>query len=307
MKKLLFILLSLTAFCAVQAQEFNATVVVNYQKLLTTTQLYESVNDKKVFESMKQAIEDFVGGRHWTRLELEQHERIECSFSLILTQRSSATEFTGQLSVQMKRPVYNSTYTTGMFNHMEQANFSFTYNESQPLDFDLTNFYGNLQSTLAYYCYMMLGIYLDSYQLNGGEPMYDMAAMVAQTAEASAYVGWRATEGPKSRYWFVENHSNSAYAQLHSAYYKYHRLGLDAMTVNQEVARRMIIEALSDLAGVNKKKPNLLSVQQFVDVKIQELVSIFTPATDAEKQRVYDLVNEVSPINTVKIRNFNKK
>ena len=293
-------------FCVAQGQEFRCSVQVNYQKLQTTTQAYEST-DKKVFDAMKQAIEDFVNGRRWTQMEVEQGEQLDCSISLILSTRSSVNDFAGQLQIQLRRPVYNSTYTTGLFNYMESGNFNFSFNESQPLDFDLGNFYSNLSSTLGYYCYLLLGIYFDSFAPGGGEPFYQLAQQVQQAAEGSGYVGWKSSEGQKSRYWFMENHTNSAYAQLHQAYYDYHRLGLDRMTQNQPEARQAIITALRDLQAVHKRRPNLLSVSQFVDVKIQELSSIFTPAPPEEQQQVYDLVKEISPINAVKIKEFNTK
>ena len=294
-------------FGVARGQEFRCTVQVNYQKLMTTTQAYESASDKKVFDAMKQAMEDFVNGRRWSQLELEPHERLDLQLALILNTRSSATDFAGQLQIQLRRPVYNSTYTTGLFNYMESGNFNFSFNESQPLDFDLGNFYSNLSSTLGYYCYLLLGIYMDSYAPGGGDPFYQLAQQVQQAAEGSGYVGWKSSEGQKSRYWFMENHTNGAYAQLHQAYYDYHRMGLDMMTKDQTKARQSIINALGDLQAVHRRRPNLLSVQQFVDVKIQELVSIFTPAPPQEQQQVYDLVKEISPINAVKIREFNKK
>lgn len=307
MRKILSIVLIMTVSGALWAQEFRCNVQINYQKLLTTQQAYESSNDKKVFDAMKQAIENFVVGRRWTNMTLEPHEQLDCSISLVLNTRSSVSDFAGQLQIQLRRPVYNSTYTTGLFNYMESGNFNFSFNESQPLDFDLGNFYSNLSSTLGYYCYLLLGIYFDSYAPGGGEPFYQLAQQVQQAAESSGYVGWKNSEGAKSRYWFMENHTNSAYASLHQAYYDYHRMGLDMMTKDQTKARQAIITALRDLQAVHKKRPNLLSVTQFVDVKIQELNSIFTPAPQEEKQQVYDLVKEISPINAVKIKEFDMK
>lgn len=290
-----------------QAQEFRCAVSVNYQKLLSTTQGYEST-DKKVFENMKQALEDFINARRWTNLEMEQNERIDCSMSLILNERTSPTDFKGQLSIQMRRPVYNSNYTTGLFNYIESGDFIFVYNESQPLDYDANTFYGNLSSAVAYYLYVMLGIYFDSFGPNGGEPFYEVARTICQTADATQqYKGWSGRESQKARYWFMENHTNSAYAGLHNAYYQYHRLGLDMMTKDQPQARKSIIAALQTLQQVHKAKPNLLSVQQFVDVKISEIVSIFTPAPADEQKQVYDIIKEVSPINVTKLKDWNVK
>jgi hypothetical protein len=125
-------MLVMMLFCPLWGQEFRCAVSVNPQKLLTTTQAYESGGDKKIFDNMKQAIEDFINGRRWTNLEFQQQEKIDCSFSLILQQRNSATDFVAQISVQMRRPVYNSTYTTGLFNYMEQPTFSFSSRSPNP-------------------------------------------------------------------------------------------------------------------------------------------------------------------------------
>ena len=300
-------MLVLTGLGALRAQEFRCTVSVNNQKLMSTTQSYEST-DKRVFESMKQAIEDFVNGRRWTTLEMQPEERIDCSLSLILNERTSATDFKGQISVQMRRPVYNSTYTSGLFNYIESADFIFTYNENQPLDYDPNTFYGNLSSALSYYVYIMLGIYFDSYGPSGGEPFFEMARTICQTADAQQqYKGWSGRESQKARYWFMENHTNSAYSALHQVYYLYHRMGLDMMTKDQPQARKNIIGALQMLQQVHRARSGLLSVQQFVDVKMSEIVSIFTPAPADEQKQVYDVIKEVSPINAAKLKGFATK
>lgn len=304
MRRFVSIVLMLLCFCHVWGQEFRCSVQVNSQKLMTTTQPYESSGDKKLFENMKQTIEDFINGRRWTNIDFQPVEQIDCSISLILNSRTTATDFGGQVQIQLRRPVYNSTYTSGLFNYMESNNFLFSYTDGQPLDFDINNFYGNLSSTLGYYCYLMLGMYFDSYSLNGGEPFYQLAQQVQQSAEGSGFAGWN-NSGSKNRYWFMENHLNSAYAPLHEAYYNYYRMGLDMMTKDQLKARQAILASLENLLQVHKTRSGLLSVQQFVDVKIQEIQSIFTPAPVEERKRVYDIVKEVSPINAVKIKDFN--
>ena len=121
-KRSVLILLAVMLLCSLRAQEFRCAVSVNYQKLQSTTQSYEST-DKRVFDNMKQALEDFINSRRWTNLEFEQHEKIDCSFSLILSERTSPTDFKGQISIQMRRPVFNSSYTTGLFNYIESADF----------------------------------------------------------------------------------------------------------------------------------------------------------------------------------------
>ena len=306
MRRFVVIMLILTTFCTVRAQEFRCVVQVNYQKLMTTTQQF-STGDTRVYESLKQALEDFVNSRKWTTLELEQQEKLDCSLSIILTEQSSPTDFKGQVQVQLRRPVFNSAYTTGLFNYLESADFAFTYNESQPIEWDANSFYGNLSSTVAYYLYIMLGVYFDSFAPDGGAAFYEMASTIAQTAQTSSYKGWRSTDSQKARYWFSENHTNSAYASLHTVYYLYHRQGLDLMTRDQQQARAHILEAMELLQQLHHDHPGVLSEQQFVGTKIDELVSIFKPAPPEEQARLYRVVREVSPVNISKLKDFNTK
>jgi len=305
-KRLILTVALILAVSSIRAQEFRSAVSVNYQKLLTTTQGYAS-DDKKVFDNMKQAIEDFVNSRKLTNLEVQSNEMIECGISIILSERTSATDFKGQLSIQLKRPVYNSNYTTGLFNYIENNDFMFSYTEGQPLDFDINTFYSNLSSALGYYMYIMLGLYFDSFGEMGGTPFYEVAQTICQTASNSGYKGWRSSESQKARYWFMENHTNSAYANLRLAYYYYNRLGLDMMTKDQQQARQNIIQALKYIQQVHKVRTNLLSVQAFFDAKISEIVSIFTPAPPEEQKEVYLVIKEVSPSNVVKLQGFNTK
>lgn len=289
-----FIILIITIL-SVNAQEFRCNVSINSQQIQTT--------EKQIFETMKQSIEDFVNNRKWTSATFEQHEKMDCNISLILSERVSLTDFKGQLSVQIRRPVFNSNYTTGLFNYIE-SDFQFTFNESQPLEFDQNSFTSNLSSAISYYLYIFLGVTFDSYALMGGDSFFEVARTIAQSAEKSGYRGWRSSDSQKARYWFMENYTNAAYQELRKANYYYHRLGLDMMTKDQKEARKNILEALRSIQKVHKIRTNLLATQIFLDVKVQEVANIFGPASDAEKEEIYNIIKEVSPINLPKIKDF---
>ena len=280
------------------SQEFRCSVTINSQQIQTT--------EKQIFETMKQTIEDFVNNRKWTTASFEPHEKIDCNIGLILSERVSLTEFKGQFSIQVRRPVYNSNYTTGLFNYIE-SDFQFSFNESQPLEFDVNSFTSNLSSGISYYLYLFLGVYFDSFAMMGGDPFFETARTIAQTAEKSAYRGWRNTDGQKARYWFVENYTNPTYKDLRIANYNYHRLGLDMMTKDQTQARASILSALKSIQKVHQVRTNLLATQIFLDVKLNEVASIFGPAPDMEKKEIYNIVKEVSPINLPKIKDFGGK
>lgn len=298
-------LLWLTAWMAL-GQEFRASVSVNSQKLMSTTQSFETT-DTKIFDVMQQSLENFVNVRKWSNLELESQELIDCSIAIILTRRTSMSDFEAQITVQLRRPVYNATYTTGLFNYIESSDFQFSFNENQPLDFEPNTFQSNLTSVVAYYLYLFLGMYFDSFAPYGGEPFYEVATEIAQTAAASNYKGWSASDNRKARYWFVENNTNAATRVVRQANYTYHRLGLDLMTRNQQQARSNIIQALEMLQEVHNARPNTPAVTQFVDVKAEELFSIFTPAPEEEKRKVLAVVKQLTPTNTAKFKDWNLK
>lgn len=294
-KKILVGILLLIMMLSVSAQEFRCSVTINSQQIQTT--------EKQIFETMKQSIEDFVNNRKWTNATFEAYEKLDCNIGLILSERTSLTDFKGQLSIQLRRPVFNSNYTTGLFNYIE-SDFQFSFNESQPLEFDQNAFTSNLSSAIAYYLYMFLGITFDSYALMGGESFFEMARNITQTAEKTTYRGWHSSDGQKARYWFMENYTNPTYQELRKANYYYHRMGLDMMTKDQNEARKNIMEALKSVHKVHKIRTNLLAVQMFLDVKISEISNIFTPASDNEKKEIYNIVKEISPINLPKIKGF---
>lgn len=308
MRKCIVYLLFALSCSLAGAQEFRCNVSVNVEKLQNTTQTFETPDAKKFAEQTKEAIETFVNNRRWTNLDLEEHEKLDCSISLVINQRLSATSFKGQLTFQLRRPAYNSNYTSGLFNHLDDNNYAFTYDETRPLDFDPNSYIDNFTSTIAYYLYIMLGVYFDSFGSMGGTPFYEMAQNIAQIAgsAADATSQWRADGNSKSRYWLCENHTNAAYEGIREAYYLYSRQGIDLMTKDQKTARQNIILSLQKLLEVEKKKHNLISVTQFVDVKMQEIISIFTPAPDDEKKQVYTILRELSPLNANKIKDWNK-
>ncbi|MBR5783816.1 MAG: DUF4835 family protein [Bacteroidales bacterium] len=298
MKKIFLIIILAVMVLSANSQEFRCSVTINSQQIQTT--------EKQIFETMKQTIEDFVNNRKWTTASFEPHEKIDCNIGLILSERVSLTEFKGQFSIQVRRPVYNSNYTTGLFNYIE-SDFQFSFNESQPLEFDVNSFTSNLSSGISYYLYLFLGVYFDSFAMMGGDPFFEIARTIAQTAEKSAYRGWRNTDGQKARYWFVENYTNPTYKDLRIANYNYHRLGLDMMTKDQTQARASILSALKSIQKVHQVRTNLLATQIFLDVKLNEVASIFGPAPDMEKKEIYNIVKEVSPINLPKIKDFGGK
>jgi len=61
------------------AQEFNASVQVTAQQVEGT--------DKKVYQTLQQAIYEFINNRKWSNYQYKVEERIECTFMITITER----------------------------------------------------------------------------------------------------------------------------------------------------------------------------------------------------------------------------
>src|SRR4030043_2216344 len=83
----------------------------------------------------------------WSNHLYSIDERIECNLLFNITEQLSADEFKGTLQVQSRRPVYNTNYSTVMFNYMDN-DIHFRYVEFEPLEFDQTQYLSSLTSLL---------------------------------------------------------------------------------------------------------------------------------------------------------------
>jgi len=272
------------------SQELYCNVDVNSQQVQGT--------EKKVFETMRTSIYEFMNNRSWTNFEYKQYEKIECSMLLNITERPSSDQFKCDITIAVRRPVFNSTYTTILFNFVER-DVEFQYIENQPLDFNTGIFTSNLTSVLAFYAYIIIGLDFDSFMLQGGDPYFTEAQNIVNLAQNSNYKGWKSFEGTKNKYWLVENITNPAYSGIRQFYYEYHLKGLDIMFESAENGRKAIMASIKYLQAIKKSKPGLLMLQIISDSKRDEFVNVFSDATIAEKNEAVTILKEIDPSNTM--------
>jgi len=274
------------------SQEFRVSVSVN------STQLQSS--DKEVFQQIQELVNEFVNERKWTDVIYEEYEKIEGSISITISERSTQEDFKGEINLQLRRPVYGSTYTTTLLNTQEQ-NFTFKFIQGQSLEFDQNNYTNNLVSTIAFYLYYFLALDADSFELNGGNKYFTVCQNIVTASQRSASPGWKRAENTKNKYWMVENYTNTTYRYIHEASYQYHRLGLDMMQGDSQAeARNNLMEGFENIKRAHREKSDLVAVKQFLDAKADEIVNIFKGAPQNEKTRVAGLMKEIDPANTNK-------
>lgn len=289
--KLLFLFVLSTFSNCLVAQELNCTVKVLSPAIQGT--------EKSVFETLETAIKEFMNNTRWTNDNFKQDERIECNITINVTRRISVDEFEANIIVQSRRPVYKSSYNTNLINYQDN-DFTFKYTPFQPFEFNENTFINNLTSTLGYYAYIFIGLDYDTFSPDGGTPYYQKAQTIVNNAQNASEKGWKAFEGSKNRYWLAENLANSNFKGVRSCLYNYHRMGLDMMTNDVELARKNIADALEGLQKVHNMQMGSFLMQIFFLAKADEIVNIFSVATPDVKNKLVPLLNTIDPGNVTK-------
>jgi hypothetical protein len=245
---------------------------------------------------------EFINGRAWSNYKFAPNERIECSM-LFNLQSYSGDQFKGTLTIQVRRPVYNSSFNTVLFNYLDN-DLDFRYTEFQPLEYSETAHLSNLTAILAYYANIILGLDFDSFGLRSGTEFFQRAEKIINNAQNANEKGWRAGESTsrRNRYWLVNNILNEEYAPIREFIYNYHRLGMDMMYDKLVDGRMVIAESLVLLQDVYKNRPDpfMHFLQVILDAKSDEFVSIFKESTEDEKRRILVVLNQIDPTHADK-------
>jgi hypothetical protein len=293
--RVMFLFCLLASVTPAKGQELRCNIQ------LVTTQIQGS--NKSITDALQTALYEFVNTRVWTSNAFTPEERIECNL-LFNIKSLVGNEFSGTLQVQSRRPVFNSGYSTTVFNFQDE-NIKFTYVEGEPLEFSEITYHSNLTSIIAFYVYVILGIDYDSFSPNGGTPFFRKAEIIVTNAQKSNERGWRASEGSSSnrnRYWIAQNFLDDRYRNVREFYYKYYRQGLDRMSAKPNEARSDIVDYMKMLQEVYRRKPDpYMSLLQITfDAKANEWVELFSNSPAEEKSRVVKILKEIDPSNISK-------
>jgi hypothetical protein len=257
--------------------------------------------DKKTFQTLQTALNNFVNNRKWSSDNYAPNEKIDCSFLLNLESTGDANVYKGSLTIQSSRPVFNSAYLSPVINYQDN-DIIFKYIEFQQLEFNDTRVSGtdalvsNLTAVMAYWINMVLGFDYDSFSARGGNVYFQKAQNIVNNApEGRSISGWKAFDGTRNRYWLAENLLNSKYNIIHDAIYNYYRLGMDKLYDQEANARTQILNVLSMLNTFNTENSNTMILQFFLQAKTQELIRIFSKASQQDKAKALDYLKRIDP------------
>ena len=273
----------------ISAQELQAKITINHAQISGT--------EKGVFDNLQQTLQQFVNNRQWTHLQFQKNERIICNFNITVTKYDRDQNlFTCKVLIQANRPVFNSAYTSTLYNNVDD-NFTFRFAEYDQLEFNEQQIDNQLTALFAYYAYLIIGIDLDSFAPKGGEDILQRCMNLTNNAQNLDYPGWKAFSDDRNRYAIISDYLDGALEPFRLLQYDYYRKGLDEMANNAERGRTEITAALeTGLKKAKENRPLSLLPQIWTDFKKDELANIYRgKGTQKEKESIYELLFSINP------------
>lgn len=281
-------------FTNIQAQELNVNVRVAAPNIVTA--------DPTTFKNLEIAIREFYNNTKWTSDNYEPFEKIDANVQITILTELSSTSFEADIIVQSNRPVFKAEYKSPMVNLIDKG-VKFTYNNFQPIEKSDNQFVDDLSSILTYYAYIILAFDYESFSPFGGEDYFKLAQETMQaipTNIVNGNKGWDQNAGDRNRYWLIENIFNPRMRNFRTAFYDYHRQGIDSMAEDADKSRALLLSSINKISEANRSYPNSMLLNLFVDTKGQELLEIFKVGDRNQKSKVYSTLTRIDPSNAGK-------
>ena len=276
------ICLTIMSTCAI-GQELQAKVTINHSQIQGT--------DASVFDNLQQTLEQFINDKQWTALQFQKNERIVCNFNITVTKYDQSSNlFTCTALIQANRPVYNSAYTSTLYNNQD-GEFNFEFAQFDQLNFNEEMVDNQLTALIAYYAYLIIGLDLDSFSPMGGEDVLQRCLNLVNNAQNLNFTGWKAFDNDRNRFAIINDYMDGAMQPFRQLQYDYYRTGLDEMANNADRGRTNITTAIqTHLKKVHEDKP-----LSWTDYKKDELGNIYKgKGTQKEKESVYEILFSIN-------------
>lgn len=288
MRKVIYLFLLCSGF--IQAQELNCTVQINTQTLTNSNQ--------PIFKTLERSLNEFVNNTKWTNKSYKQSEKIDCAMVINVTSYGS-DQFVASIQVSSSRPIYNSTYSSPVFNFNDK-DFNFRYIEYENLIYNPNSFDSNLVSVMAFYSYVIIGIDADTFSPLGGSDYFRTAQEIGSLAQSGNFKGWSQADGNQTRFMLTNELMSGTFEGVRTAMYNYHSKGLDSMNQDLKGGKEKVKDAIASLNKVYAARPNAFLTRVFFDAKSDEIQSIFSGGPQIAITDLIDNLNKFSPINSSK-------
>lgn len=270
---LLFSLLSVATVATAVAQEVEAIVAVNSERL--PIKLREEV------AGFAAEFERYVNETRWVG-DKWQGAPIQVNITVAFTQGNEEGDFRASIAIVSQRDIYLSDRYSPTMRIIDE-DWTFKYVRNQQFRQDQVG-YDQITGLIDFYVYIALGLDLDTYGYLGGKDQYERALQIARQGELAVNSeGWSVDEptGSFSRQNFIRELTNIRFYPLRKFLLDYHYNGLDKRAEYPQRALDSIAVYVTELVKI---KDNLVSSSTLVrvinDTKHLEFAEIFTGYKD---------------------------
>ena len=295
MRKLVLLFALFLITINLNSQELNCLVKINYQQI--------AGSNVQVFQTLETALTEFINQKKWTNRVVQTEEKVDCAMNIIISSRDNNT-FTATLQVQSTRPVYGSSYATPLLN-LKDNDFTFKYNEFDPLFYNKNSFDSNLVSTIAFYVYTILGVDADTFSKYGGETELKEAQNVMLQAQQSGLSSWQNVVGKQNRFLLIDNLLAPKLKVFRDVLYDYHIKGLDNFAKNKDYGKQAVEDSVFKVENIFNKTVGNYLIRVFFDAKADEIVNIYSDGPKTKKaSNLTSTLRKISPNNNSKWRDI---
>lgn len=281
-------------------QEFLVDVKVQAPKVQT--------NDRQVFTNLETALRNFINQQAWTQVSFEDKEKIRGSIVITINDYDQGTGLmAGNLQCQFARPVYMTDYQSPTLTFLD-GDVSFTYRSNEVLDFNPGRHGNNLTAVTAFYCYIALGLDAASFSTQQTNYLTQAQIVAANAASAGAGGGWDRFTSSRNRFWLIEDLMNPANAEFLTAWYDYHRKGMDRMhdPKQQMAAKEAIATAVLSLQAIHTRQPNIFLLRWFFDTKSDEIQQVYGDGPRFQNDELIKSLKTMDASNASKYLNMGR-
>jgi hypothetical protein len=305
MKKIFIVIIICISFTfQLFSQELKCNVTVNSNQIAQV--------EKSIFDALEKGIFEFVNNTKWTDEVYKDHEKIECGIFINLTEQEKdnsgqvvADRYKGTITINARRPVFNSTFNSTIFNFQDN-DFTFQYIPFQQFYYSENSTMSNLTAIIAFYANYIIALDHETFSLEGGEKYMTKAQNIVNMSQNIGDRGWKASEGNANRYWLVNDYLNPAFRPLRELMYNYHFKGFDVLQSDVEKGRTQMIESLKSLDKVWTQRPNAFLLQIFFSAKRNEIISMLKETPVNIKADLIPILKKVDPAHGSKYEELNK-
>lgn len=280
------LLICMGGFISLSAQELHATVRVNSSAIQGT--------NRELFTSLEESLQSLINGRRWSERNQSATDKIDCAFTLVITEATSPHTFRGELYVQSRRTVRNAAFTTLMLN-MRDKQVDFEYTEYQPLTFNPGYIRENLTAVFAYYIYLILGLEQDSRYPLGGTSCFRQMELIASQVQPYGWSGWELYDSNRSRSAVAAAFNDGSLAYYRRMWYDYHAAGLDELSGSADLGREIMASSIAVISSLYAERPACALITLFGDAKLDELANVLSPGSREQQQHAYDVLRRIYP------------